>query len=650
MDVKILHNWLKERLDTNAGPFDIARALSLTSASIEKIDKFKGDDLYTIEVTTNRPDMASIIGFAREAAVSLPQFGFKSTLTPLRSKKPTIHGNEVLEIISNDALVKRICAVVMEVNIKESPYELKDRLESAGIRSLNNAIDITNYVMLETGHPCHVFDYDRLSPKKLVFRESKKGEEITTLDGKIYSLPGGDIVIENGEGKILDLPGIMGLENSVVTNETKRIIFFINNDDQHKIRKTSMKLGIRTEAAALNEKGIDPELAEVAFYRGIELYEELADGKVISQIIDIYPHPYQAKTITLSHDQIEKIIGIRLPIEKAIETLEILGFGVSRNNTFLTVTIPSWRAQDIEIAQDIIEEVARIYGYHNLPSMLPPMTEVVPFKVANYFYWDKQIKEALKFWGLTETYTYSMISEELLDGPTIEAITLKNPLDEKHTYMRTTLTSSLDEVAKENSEREDVEIFEIATVYHKKASDLPDEKRHLAILLKGKRGTFFHAKGLIEKLAQELNVEDVIFTDVQKAEIGASIQVAGKTIGEIIVMDDMLVTLELDIDNLIHLANRKKIYKLLTKYPPLVEDLSLIAPLEIKTGEIVNTIANFNTLISQVTLLDQYKNSRTFHIVYQSPDRNLTSDEITSIRENLIRTLHETHGITLKTT
>lgn len=641
MDVKILDSWLKERLRTSAQPNDLARALSLTSASIEKIERYKGDSLYHIEVTTNRPDMASIIGFAREAAVSLPQFGFDATCLPVETKKPEIHGNEKLDITNDDKLVKRMCAVVMEVSLHESPQEIKDRLESAGIRSLNNVIDITNYVMLEIGHPAHVFDYDRLRTKKLVVRESKKGEEITTLDGKTYALPGGDIVIENGEGEIIDLPGIMGLNNSVVTQQTKRIVFFLNNDDQHKIRKTSMKLGIRTEAAALNEKGIDPELAGMALYRGIALYETLAQGKVVSEIIDIYPHPYEAKTVSVTHGQIEQLIGIKLPFEKVISMLEILGFGVTIEQGIYTVTVPSWRANDIDIAQDIIEEVARIYGYHNLPSTLPPMTYIAPYETTTIFYWEKQLKEALKFWGLTETYTYSLVSEELLDGPITKAIAVKNPLDEAHRYLRTTLTLSLAQVVKDANYRDTVEIFELANVYHKQANALPKEQRNLALLLKGPRGTYFHAKGLVEQLMNELNIADVAFSDLNQAEIGAHVQVQGTTVGEIIVMDQDMVTVEINTDEVIKHANKKKTYTPLPKYPPIVEDLALLAPAEIKTGDIITYIKHQDPLIHEVSLLDQYKNNRTFHIVYMNPDRNLTNDEVSVIREKISKGLEK---------
>src|SRR5260221_6292546 len=212
----------------------------------------------------------------------------------------------------------------MEVTKKESPQFMKERLEAANIRSLNNLIDVTNYVMLEIGHPAHAFDYDRLKNHTLIIRESKKGEQIVTLDKKRHTLPGGDIVADNGTGEIVDLLGIMGTDNSVITNDTKRILFFFDNNDPWRIRKTSMGLAIRTEAAALNEKGIDPELAEVALFRGIELYEKHADAKIISDILDIYVDKPKKHTITVDNAFIQRLIGVDMPLKQSVTILESL--------------------------------------------------------------------------------------------------------------------------------------------------------------------------------------------------------------------------------------------------------------------------------------------------------------------------------------
>ena len=291
MNIKIVDSWLREFLDTKASSSEIAKELSLTSVSVERTEKVENDLVYEIEVTTNRPDLMSVQGIAREAATVLKEQGIEAKYAEPKEFK--IKPGDIsfpIEIINDPELVNRVLAVVLEVKIGQSPDKISKRLEASGIRSLNNVIDVTNYIMREVGHPCHVFDFDLIATKKMIIRRSKKDEVVTTLDGKQYRLMGDDIVADDGNGQIIDLLGVMGTQNSVVQDNTKRIIFFLDNNNPQNIRKTSMSLGIRTEAAVINEKGIDPELAMEAFERGIKLYEEIAEGKVISKVLDIYPN------------------------------------------------------------------------------------------------------------------------------------------------------------------------------------------------------------------------------------------------------------------------------------------------------------------------------------------------------------------------
>ena len=258
MNIKILDSWLRDYVKTPVTAKEIAEKLSLTSVSVERLERYHDDYIYEIEVTTNRPDLMSVVGLARETATILKHLGIKAEFIPLKLTKPNTKGlANLIEIKNDPKLVHRICAVVMEVQIKESPGFLKERLETSDIRSLNNLIDITNYVMRTVGHPAHVFDFDRLDTKTLTIREARNGEKIQTLDGKEYKLYGGEIIAVNDKHEIVDLLGIMGLQDSVVTKETKRILYFIDNNDKSRIRKASMSLGIRTEAAILNEKGLD---------------------------------------------------------------------------------------------------------------------------------------------------------------------------------------------------------------------------------------------------------------------------------------------------------------------------------------------------------------------------------------------------------
>ncbi len=640
MNIKILDSWLKEYLQTKATSKDIAKYMSLSSVSIERVEDYKSDKLYDIEVTTNRPDLLSVIGLAREAGAVLPQSGIDAIYTPPKIPKEDGVKSLPLTIINDNSLVYRICAVVMEVTIKKSPTEITERLESTDIRSLNNVIDVTNYVMRTIGHPAHVFDYDRIAGNTLTIRQSKRGEMITTLDNKSYTLAGGDIVAEDKEGTVVDLLGVMGLENSVVSDETKRIIFFINNNDPHKIRKTSMGLGIRTEAAQMNEKMIDPELAMDALLFGVDLYKKHADAKILSSIIDIYPKPYKEKKVSVTLAHINQIMGITLSLKEAGGILKKLGFGIEIDSETITATIPSFRSADIDIPEDLIEEIARVYGYHNLPSELPPMAGVKPITFGNNsFYWESKIKNAMKYWGYTEVYSYPMVSENMYEGPTKDAVRLANPLGEEFVYMRSTLVPSLLKVMQQNTKSQEMQIFEIANVYHKEKNALPTEKRMFAGLIKKKGISFFAIKGLLEQIAVDLGIKMLSCESLDASGLETAVKLHKKTIGVIEILDEDLINFEIDFETLIEHATLHKSYTPTAKYPPVVEDLSVIISEAVPTGAIIKTIEETDALVQSVSLLDRYQDTRTFHILYQNPEKNLTNDEVTKIREAIIRKL-----------
>jgi len=649
MNIKILDSWLKKYVSTKATPKQIAEKLSLSSVSVERIEKLGNDFVYDIEVTTNRPDLMSLTGLARETATVLTENGIHATFTPPKIVAPKTSNATEINIKNDPKLVNRTMAVVMEVSVKPSPKEITERLESTDIRSLNNLIDITNYVMRVIGHPTHVFDFDRLNTKTLTIRESKPNEEITTLDKKTYKLQGGDIIAVDDHGRIIDLLGVMGLENSVVTEQTKRILFFIDNCDPNRIRKTSMGLGVRSEAAVINEKSIDPTLAKDAMYYGIELFEKIADGKVLSQIIDIYPNKIKTKSITVSEQKIQEVIGVPIPLKKSASILEDLGFIVEIEKDMLIATPPTFRAHEIEIPEDIIEEIARIYGYHNIPNAIPPFTAAtITNSETNEFFWEDQIKDSLKYWGFTEVYTYPMVSSDLYEGKIEDAVTIQNPLTEDMVYMRKTLVPSLLQVIAKNKNHEKIKIFEIANVYHKKENNLPDEFLKLAGVIKKPKVSFYKVKGIIEQLLNNLGIKDLTFKPLDKEGDGASIFIAKDYLGDIEIIDKQTIDFELNFKIILKHATHKKTYKPLSKYPSVIEDMAILAPINIQTGDIMNEIKKQSDLIREVTLLDKYETTRTFHVIYQSYQKNLTSEDITPLREKILKALQEKLGARLK--
>lgn len=643
MNIKILDSWLREFLKTKASHAEIAEKLSLASVSIERIEKIDGDFVYDIEITTNRPDLMSVIGIAKEAYAILPQFGIEAKLIEPKNKTvPNSIDDLKLNITNDEKLVNRICAVIMEVKMGDSPDFIKNRLEASGVRSLNNLVDITNYIMRETGHPAHVFDYDRLKTKNLIIRESKKGEKIKTLDEKIHTLSGGDIVADNGDGEIEDLLGVMGTENSVVKNNTKRIVLFLDNNEPNRIRKTSMELGIRSEAAIINEKGIDPELTHKALLRGIELYCQTADAKILSKVIDIYPNKVKLRKMTISNDKISKVIGIDIPIKTSASILSSLGFETTTKGDVISVNVPTNRLQDVSIEEDLIEEVARVYGYDKLPNLLPQNAGFTPLNISdNPFFWEKRAKDALKYWGFTETYTYSMVSSDLFEGPLDNAVTIQNPLSEDRIYMRKTLIPSLLEVIHDNPSHDRVKIFEIANVYHKRKNDLPCEKVMLAGVIKSQNVSFFTMKGTIEQLLFDLGIKNFIFKKRGSGGVGADVFLDQDLLGEIEVLDNEIVDFEFDFEIIRKHANLKKVYKEISKFPPIIEDIRIIISAELPYEKIVKTIKQQSDLVNDVFLLDVYKDKKTFRITYQDFEKNLTNEEITPIREKIISVLQK---------
>ena len=649
MNIKILDSDLRKYLKTKATIAEIAEKLSLTSLSVEKLEKFGDDTVYEMEITTNRPDLFCVLGIAREAAAILPGFGLDAEFIPLRLQKPQDNNPDLIEIRNDPKLVNRICAAVMDIKVEESPKEIKKTLEASDIRSLNNIIDITNYVMRITGHPAHVFDFDRLNTKSLEITEAKQGDKITTLDGKNYTLNGGEIVAIDDKKRIVDLLGIMGLQNSVVNENSKRILFFLDNNKPRRIREASMNLGIRTEAAILNEKGVDPNLTMDALLYGIELFEKLAQGKIVGKIIDVFDNKPKGKEIGVSFEKINNIIGVKIDPEVVSRALKALGFENKLTKTSVEVTVPSFRNNDIEIEEDIIEEIARTYGYHNLPSILPPTLDpqsAHPF--TDGFYFEQKVKNALKYWGFSETYTYSFVSESFFEGPLEEAVTVANPLTKEFVYMRNSLIPSLLKIVTDNKSFENLRIFEIANVYKKRANDLPDEILTLSAVIKNKNANFYEVKGIIEQLASDLGIKSLSFKKSTKSGISASVYIEKDYLGEIEVLDNNLIDFELNFQSLLKYTNVNKIFKAFAKYPPVMEDLSVVTKTQVKTDDLINEIKSCDKLIVDVTLKDSFENSRTFHIIYQNPDKNLTNEEVAKIRQKIINALTNKFNATFK--
>ncbi len=674
MNILIPDSWLRESLKTKATAKQIAKYLSLCSQSVEKVIKKGNDFIYDIEITTNRPDCLSIYGIARELRAVLPQFKIPAKLKETkvgRREFPLIKKSLSLKVkIIKTSLCPRFTALIFDnVTVKPSPRVVQERLEKIGIRALNNVIDISNYLMLELGQPMHVFDYDKIKKAKMILREARKGEKIVTLDSQTRNLPQGAIVIEDGSNHLIDLCGIMGGANSEVDQKTKRVLLFVQTYNPLKIRQACQALGFRTEASSRFEKGVDPEGVIPAMKKAMVMFEKNCNARVASKIIDIYPHPLKTKTVTLKFSQIKRLIGVEIPRKEIIRILKSLGFlPVATSQSQVTFSVPFWRYNDVSIPEDLIEEIARIYGYHRLPSHLP--SGEIPLQIKDLVLEkEREIKKSLKDWGLTETMSYSMVSQEQLKKAGInpqECLKISNPLSEDLAYMRPSLIPSLLTAVLENNQ-EKMAIFELANIYLLQGNNkLPDEIPMFSGLFTGSK--FYQAKGIVEAILKTMGIENYSFDPYQlkktfygkvfhssrTAEIMLKDNSLG-VIGEInplvlnkFGIEKRIVVFDLDFKELVKHTSKLKTYRPIPKYPAIVEDLAFTVPFKTLAGEMLAEIKKVNQLIVAVELFDTYKSTRTFRITYQNPRKTLTDKGVKKIRGKIIKKVREKFQAKLK--
>lgn len=650
MDILIPDIWLRDYLKTKANYKDIAKYLSFCGPSVERIIGKGEEAVYSIEVTTNRVDSASVYGIAREAAAILPRFGLKAKLINVvsQAKQRFVKKVNYLTTDVGQNLCPRFSAILIKnVKIKDSPLWLQKRLSLAEARPINNVVDISNFIMLELGQPVHTFDYDKIKNHKMILRTSNKGEKITTLDAKTYTLPGGNIVIEDGEKRLIDLAGIMGGLNSAVDKNTKNVLLFVQTYNPVNIRRTSMSLSCRTEAAMLFEKDLDPELVSSAMKRGIELFVSLTEGKPEDEILDIYPTPYKVKKISTNIEFVESRLGIQLPKAEISKILLSLGFKASWKGKKLEIIIPSFRFKDINIPEDIIEEIARMYGYHNLPGRL--MEGGIPNPPAySSFEFEQKIKNILKGYGGVEVYTLSLVSKEKAG---IGALKLINPLGKESEYLRISLLPSLVTAAKENSgEKEPFHLFEMANIYLPRENNLPEEKLMLGSIFSNTQ--YRQAKGIMESLLEELNIDADLTAKDSKHFLPSHrllVKNRGLEIGQFGVLEENNLTYyEFDTESLKKAASEFLPYKPIPTFPPQIEDITLIFPAKTKIGEVINTMKSISQLINNSELTTIYKDSYTFRIWYQHPTKTLRDKEVEEIRNKILEVIKTKFGGTLK--
>jgi len=619
MNVLIPFSWLKDYVKTNAGIRDVAKALSEHSFSVEKIID---DDTLEIEVTPNRGDGLSVLGIARELAAVLPVKGFSADWVKKSFPVKKYSGRDKLKVkISDNSLVPRFSAVVIDkVKVKESPALVKERLSKVGIRAINNIVDVTNYCMIELGQPMHAFDYNKITGHEMTVRESKRGEEIVTLDGVKRVLPEGVIVIEDGDGRLIDLCGIMGGLNSEVDENTTKVLLFVQVYDPVRIRKSSMSLGHRTEAALRFEKGVDFESVIPSLQTAVGMLTELSGGEVSSELIDLTGTVYTKKHIKIDYEKINKIAGTEIKKDFVNSTLTSLGFVIKGSDVY----VPSWRYNDIEIIEDLAEEVIRIYGYQELPNELPGGTLPHHTKTDNFALEDKT-KDFLKHMGFFECYNYSAVPGSMAGHG---ALKVKNPLNADLEFLRTSLTPKLLDVLNKNKGySETVKLFELSSVYLAKKGDLPEQPYMLGMVARGV--DFLVFKGIVEALFEELGV-------------------TGDFPYEITEHSGAIISCELPFDKMVDSAGGSRVYSPLTGFNSIKEDITIIVGDATSFSEIVSVVSSTDVRVNKVGFKDMYEDALTLSIEFLDRAKQITSEETKGIRDAIIKNLDSKYGIKLK--
>ena len=622
------------------------------------------DTIVEFEITPNRQDCLSVIGLAREAAVTFDK--------PLNLHTPVVTecGGDINEYLKVEVKAPELCTrymarVVKDVKIEPSPRWLRERLRSMGVRPINNIVDITNYVMLEYGQPMHAFDYRFVKGNQIIVRTAQNGEKITTLDEVERELTDKMLVIANAEGPMA-VGGVMGGENSGVMDDTTTIVFESACFYGASIRNTSRALALRTDSSAKYEKGLDPQNCPDALNRACELISMLNCGNVVSGVIDINNAPFTPATIKLDADWINAFIGMDVSRDKMVKILTDLDFKVEGD----TITVPSYR-QDVLHKADIAEEIARFYGYDKIET-----TQLKGAVNAKYTPEQKAeitINDTLLACGYSEINTFSFISPKFYDkmlvpqdSPIRDSVKILNPLGEDTSIMRTFSLPSMMQVLATNyaSRNMSAKLFEIATEYIKvDGEDLPKEPKKVIIGAYGDDYDYFDLKGTVEELISELNIKDFDIEPVSdipwyhpgrcaKLSLGEDVlgyigeihPVAVKNYG----IGAKVYCADLDFTTLFNHSGAEKIYHKMPRFPATSRDLALICDRDLPVVTMEKAIKNAAPkLIEQVNLFDVYtgeqvesgKKSVAYNIVLRAADRTLTDEETESAVKKILKAL-----------
>ncbi|MEJ2110670.1 MAG: phenylalanine--tRNA ligase subunit beta [Acidobacteriota bacterium] len=676
--MKISTEWLEEYIELKESPRKLKDDLSMI------VEETGATSILEVEVTANRPDCLSHIGVARDLAALYS----RSLKTPAMQDRLSMDSDRIpFEIeIADPELCPRYSALVYEgVQVGESPDWMKRRLLDAGMRPLNNIVDITNYVLLEMGHPLHAFDYDVLRQNRIIVARAKQGQKMRTLDGIERELDDTMLLINDGEGPVA-IAGVMGGMESEISPATTRVLLESAYFDPASIRRTSKKLGLSTESSYRFERGADWDCTVPAIMRVTHLMENLAGGRIAGGLKDVYPNRKEPVCISLRRENATALIGAPVSSEFIESVLKRLNFSLTANGEdSWDVLCPTYRA-DMELEADLIEELVRFYGYQNVPTTLPPSPGVGQYSPV--YRMETAIRDTLTRLGFSEAVNLSFAEEtDAADFPigTDARVALRNPLTEDMKYMRIALAPGLVRAAKRNFnfDQRTVRLFEIGKVYRCGPDGEPTERNVLGILGTGSHTNlnwkqpkaefdFFHLKGILETLLKSLRISNCQSestseiswlnpADAAVLEIGSNrVGVLGSlasTIGEKYKVKQRIYLAEIEFEALACNAFEAIEFDSLPKYPSAERDISIVVESDLTYRKVQDSIVNLHIAeLVKVALVDVYEGrnipsgrvSLTIRLSFQDKEQTLTVERVQDFIDTILQCLNKNHGAELR--
>ncbi|MDD5726726.1 MAG: phenylalanine--tRNA ligase subunit beta [Patescibacteria group bacterium] len=649
----------------------------------------KDDVAMDIEVTSNRPDCMGMVGMAREASAILKRpFRWKEPKLVISKSKASKPGIKVT-IDAKKACSRYIGVRIDGVKVKKSPWWLKRRLMSAGIRPINNLVDITNYVMLETGQPMHVFDAAKLKGPEIRVRFARVNEKMQALDGKTYQLDDKVLVIADAERPVA-IAGIMGGEQTGADEKTANIVLEAATFDPVIVRKGSRRLYLQSDSQLRFEKGLSQMAPPSAMARAIEMVLELAGGKVMGEPADVMPLTYKPLSYSVTMDEVNGLIGVEVKKTEMVDVLKRLGFGVKATGKHIKATVPWWRDHDIEMGRDLVEEIARVIGYAKIPSVVP--IAVAPRETDQVIQWEDRLKDITKAAGYTEVFSWSFVSEDMLRKASYDPTHLlhvQNPLSSDWLVMRPSLLPGMLQAVADNQEREkDLHLFECSNVYIKRSSklearssvdknrdsrfseaeirdsiwtDLPDEVPEFALMIReaDNHEPWRKAKGFVEHLFEEYGITDVHWKRISRDAVWhpgrtaqafkddkplAMVGEIGPQMSEAFKIKGRVGAAMVNIREFMSFAKISKTYVPPMPYPEAKRDLALVVDRDVDYREMELAILRADERILKVEWFDTYegkgiadnKKSVAMHLTIGSREKTLESSEVDGVLEDAI--------------